>query len=155
MATTSAAGTFGARVVLNPVKLAEVLRGPNGPVTRHLIVLGEKVKIKAIQECPVYVPPDPYTAAHRQRRPGTLRDSIVKRVVEGPLGVTILVGSDDPVSLWVHEGTVAHTITARLKPLLVFFSKRANGVIRVKSVNHPGTQPNRFLIRALEVIRGL
>ena len=155
MATTSGGGTFGARVVLDPVKLAEVLRGPNGPVTRHLIVLGEKVKVKAKEECPVYEPPDSYTASHRARRPGTLRDSIVKRVVQGPTGVTVLVGSDDPVSLWVHEGTEPHIIAASRKPRLVFFWKRVDAVVSFKFVNHPGTQPNRFLIRALDVIRGL
>lgn len=79
-------GTFGTYVIIDPRKLAEVLRGPHGPVTRYLIDVGEKVKQEAIQECPVYDPPDAYSAAHRERRPGTLRDSIVKRVTTSSTG---------------------------------------------------------------------
>lgn len=154
MASTSSAGTFGVRVVMNPTKLAELLRGPGGPVVRRLIEDAELVKIKAKEECPVFVPPDAYTASHRQRPPGQLRNSIVKRIVTSPSGPSALVGSDDPVSLWVHEGTVPHTITARRAPMLVFFSKRYDRLIRIKSVQHPGTKPNRFLIRALAVLRG-
>jgi hypothetical protein len=136
-------------------KIAELLRGSNGPVTRRLIEDGELVKVAAKRECPVYVPPAVLTFNTRERRSGTLRDSIVKRVVQNSSsGVSVLVGSDDPVSLWVHEGTVPHTITARLKPLLVFYSRRQQRIVRVKSVQHPGTQPNRFLIRALAVLKG-
>jgi hypothetical protein len=137
--------------------MAELLRGPNGPVTRRLIEDAELVKVRAKEECPVYAPPDAYTAANRKRRPGTLRDSIVKRIVQSGTGVTALVGSDDPVSLWVHEGTVPHTITARNKPMLVFYWPNGPDgarVYRMRSVSHPGSPPNRFLIRALAVLRG-
>lgn len=154
MPRSSSPGTFGSYVVIDPRKLAELLRGPNGPVIRYLIDVGEKVKQEAIQECPVFDPPDAYTQANRERRPGTLRDSIVKRVVSSAEhGVTILVGSDDPVSLWVHEGTVPHVIAARRAPMLVFYWKRLGRVVRFLAVNHPGTKPNRFLIRALTTVR--
>lgn len=155
----SSSGTFGSYVVIDGKKMAELLRGPQGPVVRRLLEDAELVKIAAKEECPVYVPPDAYSAENRARTPGTLRDSIVKRITSAPGGgITALVGSDDPVSLWVHEGTQPHTISARLKPRLVFFWPNGPDGARVysfKSVQHPGTQPNRFLTRALaRVMRG-
>jgi len=143
---------------MDPKGLAEVLRGPNGPVVRALITDGELVKQAAKQECPVFSSPDPFTMNHRQRRPGTLRDSIVKRVVRDVDGdPAVLVGSEDPVALWVHEGTVPHTIAARNAPRLVFYWPRGPqgpGTYSFLRVSHPGTQPNRFLLRALAVLRG-
>ena len=93
-------------VILNGRELDALLKGPAGPVYRSMVAFGDVVKGEAMHECPVYDPPDAFSASHRSRRPGTLRDSIVKRVVRGTDGeVTVLVGSDDPVALWVHEGT--------------------------------------------------
>lgn len=153
MAMPQLGGTFGSYVVIDPVKLAEVLRGPNGPVVRDLIEAGELVKREAQRLVGVYRPPDAYSAAHRKRRPGTLRDSIVKRVVDVDGGPGVLVGSEDPIALWHHEGTVPHIIRARRAPLLVFFWPRVGRVVAFPRVNHPGTQPNRFLTNALAVLR--
>jgi len=154
----STSGTFGVRVVMDPKGLADLLRGPNGPVYRRLIQDGELVKQRAKQECPVFTSPDPYTMSHRDRAPGTLKNSIVKRVVvDTDGGPAVLVGSEDKVALWVHEGTVPHPIVARKAPRLVFYwpkGPRGAGVYSFLRVNHPGTQPNRFLIRALTVLRG-
>lgn len=151
-------GTFGTYVVMNPAKLAEVLRGSNGPVVRRMIQDGELVKIKAKEECPVFASEDAYTMAHRKRAPGTLKNTIVKRVTTDATGdPVVLVGTDDPVGLWVHEGTVPHPIAARKAPRLVFYWPRGPqgaGVYSFKQVSHPGTQPNRFLLRALSVLRG-
>jgi hypothetical protein len=144
----------GYRVIVDPQKLAEILRSPNGPVMRSMIESGELVKQEARRLVGVYQP-DAYSAANRKRRPGTLRDSIVKRVLVGPGGQPeVHVGSDDKIALWHHEGTVPHTIRPRSKPLLVFFWPRVGHVVSFKSVNHPGTQPNRFLTKALAVLRG-
>lgn len=153
MAMPQLGGTFGSYVVIDPVKLAEVLRGPNGPVVRDLIEAGELVKREAQRLVGVYRPPDAYSAAHRKRRPGTLRDSIVKRVVDVDGNPAVLVGSEDPIALWHHEGTVPHIIRARRAPLLVFFWPRVGRVVAFPRVNHPGTQPNRFLTNALAVLR--
>lgn len=143
-------GTFGSYVVIDPVKLAELLRGPNGPVARMLIERGEIVKIEAQRLVGVHVPTP---GERRARRPGTLRDSIVKRfAVEGG-ELAVLVGSDDPIALWHHEGTVPHVIAARNAPRLVFFWRKVGRVVSFKRVNHPGTKPNRFLLRALNVLR--
>lgn len=146
-------GTFGNYVVIDPVKLAEVLRGPNGPVVRDLVEAGELVKAEAKRLVGVYQPPDAYSAANRKRRPGTLRDSIVKRVVDIDGSPAVLVGSEDPIALWHHEGTQPHVIRARRAPMLVFFWPRVGRVVAFPRVNHPGTQPNRFLSNALAVLR--
>lgn len=135
--------------------LAAVLRSPRGPLARRLIEDGELVKQQAKVLVGVYKPPDAYSAAHRARRPGTLRDSIVKRfVVGGPEGFKVIVGSDDPIALIHHEGTRAHIIRPRVKPRLVFFWPRVGQVVAFGKVNHPGTQPNRYLVNALRVLRG-
>jgi hypothetical protein len=144
-------GTFGGRVIIDPAKLAEFLRSPNGPAVRVLMEAGQRVKADAQRRVGVYRPPDAYSASHRQRRPGTLRDSIVTRLVAdpGPVGVAVLVGSEDPIALWHHEGTQPHLIRARNKPRLVFFWPQVGHVVAFKQVNHPGTKPNRYLTDAL------
>lgn len=147
-------GTFGTYVQIDPAKLADFLRSPNGPVFRMLIEDGEAVKREAVREAPVYQPPDDYSASHRDRRAGTLRDSIVKRIATENDQPVVLVGSADPVAVFVHEGTQPHIIRARNAPLLVFFWKRVGRVVSFRQVNHPGNQPNRFLLRALNVLRG-
>jgi hypothetical protein len=91
---------------------------------------------------------DAYNAG-RGRSPGTLRDSIVVRVREGPV---FEVGSADPVALWVHEGTEPHQIVGN--PLLVFHWAKLGKVVAFRQVNHPGTKPNRFLVEALTVLNG-
>lgn len=141
-------------VVIDSEKLAEVIRGPSGPVVRDLIEAAELVKREAQRRVGVYRPPDAYSAAHRQRRPGTLRDKIVKRVVNGPNGVVVQVGADDEVALIHHEGTFPHVIASRRRPLLVFYWPRVGRVVALRSVNHPGTAPNRFLVDSLVVLQG-
>lgn len=146
-------GTFGTYVTIDPRKLADYMRSTNGPVMREMLEKGEKVKREAQRLVGVYQPPDAYSAANRQRRPGTLRDSIVKRIADVNGDPAVIVGSDDPIALWHHEGTQPHTIAARRKPRLVFYWPRVGHVVSFRRVNHPGTQPNRFLTNALRVLR--
>ncbi len=137
------------RVVMDPAKLAELLRGPNGPVMRRLIQDGEFVKDRAKSYCRVYKPvPGP----QRKRRPGTLRDSIVKRIRSA--GV-VEVGSEDPIALIEEKGSVAHKITPK-RTRLVFWSGKFGRVVYLKpgqSVDHPGTTGSRYLTRALDDLR--
>lgn len=146
------AGTFDAYVLMDPQKLADLMRTPTGPVIRALIEDGELVKTEAKRLVGVSKP-DP-VPRRNPRRPGTLRDSIVKRVTTDETGVVVLVGSDDPIALYHHEGTRAHPIEARNSPFLVFFWDRTGRVMYVKRVQHPGTRPNRFLVNALRVLAG-
>lgn len=150
-------GTFGERVVLDGAAIAQLLRGPEGPVFRHVTRAAEIVKDGARRRVPVWspAPGEPAWSVARRtraRRPGTLRDSIVKRVVADPTnGFAILVGSEDKAALWVHEGTQPHTITPSTKPMLVFYWN--GSTVRTLRVNHPGTQPNRYLTDALADLR--
>lgn len=140
-------------LVIDPVKLAELMRSPQGPVIRRLIEDAEVVKQGAQRRVGVYRPPDAYAAANRKRRPGTLRDSIVKRVTSDGQGTYVEVGTADPVGLWHHEGTQPHEISPRTAPRLVFFWPKVGHVVSLARVNHPGTRPNRFLTDSLQDLR--
>lgn len=139
-------------VVIDPTKLAEFMRSPSGPVMRKLIEDGELVKEEAKRLVGVHRPNA--QDAPRARRPGTLRDKIVKRVADVNGQPAVLVVAEDEIAMWHHEGTPAHPITARRAPMLVFYWPKVGKVVSFRSVNHPGTQPNRFLVNALRVLAG-
>lgn len=140
-----AAPTFGTYVVMNPVTLAALLRGPTGPVMRRMAVDAEAVRQEAKRRVGVH---KPVPGERRSRRPGTLRDSIVVRAVDGP---AFVVGSEDPIALLHHEGTPRHYIHG--KPLLYFIDNRRGHLISVTVVDHPGTKPNRYLKDSLSILR--
>lgn len=157
--------TFNGYVKLDPAAVQRLLKGDNGPVVRDLFIAGEIVR----QEAKTLVgvsQPDPvprtrqrgaggrFVAGSGKRKPGTLRDSIVKRLVNKGGTVAMQVGSDDPVALWHHEGTQPHTIVPVKAPRLVFYSAKAGKIVVAKIVHHPGTRPNRFLTNALRALRG-
>jgi hypothetical protein len=145
-------GTFGTYVVINPTALQHLLQGQDGPVVRDLLRRANRVKDRAQKLVGVYDPPP--AGPVRLRRPGTLRDSIVVRLARGGTwGVTAIVGSNDPIALWHHEGTVAHLIVPRRRKWLAFYWKRVGAVVFAKRVNHPGTRPNRYLTDALSAAR--
>jgi hypothetical protein len=92
----------------------------------------------------------PPAGPKRARRPGTLKDSIVKRLANVDGELNCLVGSNDPIALIHHEGTVPHIITPKKAGgRLTFYLPGAGAVVSVPKVNHPGTQPNRYLTDAL------
>lgn len=141
-----------AYVVIDPAKLAEFMRSPSGPVLRDLIEKGERVKLEA-QRLVGVSQPDPVPRRKPRRRPGTLRDSIVKRVADVDGQPAILVIAEDPIAFWHHEGTEPHPIDSRSGgPPLVFYWPKIGRVVVTRHVNHPGTKPNRFLVNALRVI---
>lgn len=143
-----------ARVVMDPAKLAEVLRGPSGPVVRRLMEDGQVVKAEARRIVRVYNPPP--GGPKRERRPGTLRDSIVTRVVPDADGVAVLVGSEDKIARIEEEGSTPHLIGPKNATRLVFWSGKAGKVIYMKpgkKVRHPGTTGSHFLTKALQVLR--
>lgn len=135
---------------MDPAKLADLLRGPSGPVMRRLIEDGEFVKDRAKKYVRVH---KPVPGERRKRRPGQLRDSLVKRV-RGP-GL-VEVGSDDPIALIEHEGTEGHDIFPRSAPRLVFWSGKLGRVVfmpKGRKVRHPGTTGSKYLTRALADLR--
>lgn len=146
-----AGGTLGTHVTVDPRKLADFLRSPSGPLYRRMIEDGNLVKREA-KRLVGYSQPDPL--GRPRRKPNHLRDTIVTRMTERDGLPYMLVGSDDPIALLHHEGTQPHPIYASRAPFLVFWWERENRLVVTKSVNHPGTRPNRYLTNALRVLRG-
>ncbi len=146
MAGGPGSGTY---VVMDSRKLAELLRGPNGPVARRMLEDGELVKQEAQRLVGVS---QPVPGERRSRPHGQLRDRIVKRLLTRGDELVVQVGADDPIALLHHQGTPPHVIHG--KPLLVFYWKRVGRVVAFPKVNHPGTKPNHYLTDALRVLRG-
>lgn len=150
---------FAGRLVLDPARVHHLLAGPEGPVYRQLLEDGERLKTEARRRVGVHKP-DPW-GRPRNRKPGQLRDSIVKRMVVENGMPAVLVGSEDPVALVHHEGSPPHVIAATSRsgfqpggvPHLVFWVNGGTAIVAKVAVNHPGTAPNRFLVDSLEVLR--
>lgn len=136
---------------MDPAAVAQLMRSPRGPVMREMLRDGQRVKEEAQRRVGVYQPPP--AGPRRARAPGTLRDSIVTRLVSDGANAIVEVGSEDEIALLHHEGTVPHPIVPRNKPRLVFWSAKAGKVVIAKRVHHPGTKPNRYLTDSLSVIR--
>lgn len=132
-------------------KMAELLRSPAGPVYRFMIRKGDEIVAEARREAPVGKV-DMFGRGH----PGNLRASIVKRIQTGD-EVTIFVVAEAKYALWVHEGSVPHRIPASRKALVFEYPTGSGQAVRIpvgRAVNHPGTHPNRFLIRAAQNVLG-
>jgi hypothetical protein len=130
-------------VVLNAVEVSKILRGPTGMVMRDLIKRAERVQLAAQRQIPlghIHAGPTQYS-----KGVGNLRYSLRKRIVPGGSSgsPTVLVGTDVPYAIFVHQGTRPHIIRPRTKKVLVFYIGSQKIVAR--TVHHPGTKPNRFL----------
>lgn len=124
-------GLGGGAVKLDPAKMARVLRGPDGPVVKYMLTIGDRVKDKA----QAFVGVDT----------GNLRDHIVKRIVMKGDGVHVEVGADVPYAIYHHEGSDA--VEGKL---MVF---RGSDGTMVFTMRRKAIPPNRFLIRALNATR--
>lgn len=83
---------------------------------------------------------------------GDLRSQIrveQSRDVSGRFSTGYDVVSNADYSVYVHEGTRPHKITGN--PLLAFMWR--GSLVIVRSVNHPGTRANRFMVRAIRRAR--
>jgi hypothetical protein len=132
----------GAHLVTDGAVIAELMRGPRGPVGRYLMERATVFQAAARRQAP--------------RRTGCLQDSIVKRMVLLDGGLAIFVVSDTKpcsptrtsYSLFVHEGSQPHDIFAKNPSnLLVFTINGATVFVNTSNtpVHHPGTRANRFL----------
>lgn len=136
--STRTVSTFGGQtfVLLNPVAIAELMRSPAGPVMRHMIVVGEKVKLEAIRIAP--------------KRTGNMANHIVKRIATIGVHASVLVGVENvKYAYWVHEGSQPHDIYPVNARVLAWQSDAGDSVFAMH-VHHPGNKPNRFLVRALQ-----
>lgn len=112
--------------------VAALLSSEQGPVMRHIALRATRIQQRAKQQ-----------VGKRSRR---LERSIVKRFVRTSLGASVWVGSDEPHALVHHEGSRPHLIEPKNARVLVF---EVGGVtVYAARVNHPGTQPNRYLTDA-------
>lgn len=128
-----------AHVRIDHNQLAQLTKGDGGPVFREVVERSERVRQRAKQLV--------------GKRTHNLENSIVKRVVRGGIsGFEVLVGvetSHVPYALIHHEGSRPHVILPRKGRYLVF-TGRSGQTVFARRVNHPGTRPNPYLVRAAE-----
>lgn len=131
------------KMILDGARMAELLRSPQGPVGRMLVLRSTLVQKRARM----------ILAPHRKT--GCLEDTIVKRAetVDGDLAIRIVsdTTSCSPTrqsySLDVHEGTDAHDIQAQPGGVLAFMWH--GQMTFLSRVHHPGTAAIPFLRDAL------
>jgi hypothetical protein len=94
--------------------------------------------------------------AEAPERTGKLKRSLRKMATVAPMGVFFRVGSDLDYAEYVHEGTRAHRILPRGGNRYMVFEVNGRKVF-AKEIDHPGTEGDPFLRRALaaEQARGL
>jgi hypothetical protein len=66
-----------------------------------------------------------------------------RRLGASGIGQEVWVGSDDDIALLHHEGTRPHEITARNSKVLRYSSR--GRIAYARTVQHPGTEPNKYL----------
>jgi|GEM_PF-6714478 len=100
-------------------------------------VLTETMRAKA----PVRHSLDP-----RKPAGGTLKESLVFSI--GDMGATLLgIG----YAQFVIGGTSPHTIEAHRASSLVFFWEKVGREVRFRKVRHPGTKPDDFRLKGLDL----
>jgi hypothetical protein len=128
---------------LNQAEIDKMLRSPSGMVARDLVVRATRVQLAAQQQIRLgHVHAGP---TNFRKGVGNLRTSVRKRLVpsSGRGGPSVIVGSDDPIAMIYHQGSKPHVIKPRRARVLVFWT--GTGKVITHRVNHPGTQPNRYL----------
>jgi hypothetical protein len=113
----------------------------------HSEEIGRVIVNSISNEAPVDTSPEP------SRPPGTLRDSFSFDAEAGADSLVInVMTSDAPVIDFVRFGTAAHVITAVNTKALRFMT-RDGAVHFAHQVQHPGTAPNEFVLRADDAIQ--
>ena len=116
------------RVVLNPGEIERFLRTPDGPLARKMMIAGDIVKVRTFA----------------MLKPGFpqqfLGPYLVKRMVEGPEGPIVQVGS-------AHVKTKPHIIQGN--PLLSFYWAKKRKHMIVASVHHPGSDFSKYLLKTM------
>lgn len=81
---------------------------------------------------------------------GRLKKSIQINYQKMPQGPRVKIGSNVSYALLHHEGSRPHVIVAK-PPKMLKFNSKSGKTIFTKSVNHPGTRPNRYLSDHLKI----
>jgi hypothetical protein len=137
----------GGRVTLvfDEIAMAELLRGPTGPVGRMLEQKGEIVTQGAKRRAAVS--PD----GSNGRPPGYMRSQIEWKVGVDAISIYVDISSPAlsknraPYGLFVEVGTRPHEIR---------WPYYVNGVRLLRLTRHPGTDAQPYLRPALEDLRG-
>jgi hypothetical protein len=118
-----------AKVDIDRAAVAAFFRETDGPLARHMLVLGERIKLKTISLL------SPKFARE------FLGPTIVKRMSMQSDGPHIMVGTD-------KTKTAPHPIDGN--PLLVFNWKKMGGQLMfLRHVNHPGSEFRPYLEKKL------
>lgn len=139
--------------VWNEPQVFYVLKSYEGPVGRHMGVLGERVKLGAQRRAPVS------THGSDGRPPGYLKSKIRWDRGRDPVGQYVDISSPArsvhgaPVGLFMEVGTRAHVIRPRNPNGWLRWVGSDGRVHFAKKVNHPGTRPYPHLRPALEDLR--
>ena len=133
----------------NQAALDRLLRARGGPVDTYMASVADQVVAEAKIEAPEHT-----VTPTSKGRPGELKRSI-HRLPTRRHGYRVIASTF--YAYFVHEGTKPHIIvpkpTNRSGKLRFYWDKEGGIVFRGK-VRHPGTKPDRFLLRALhKVIR--
>lgn len=123
-------------LVLYRDKFEEMINGEKGMVGRYIRARGRAVVVAAKNQVDV--------------KTGTLKRSIVMIHTRHSYGHKLWIGSKLSYAYLHHEGTRPHRIDAK-GPTILRFTKGGR-VVYARSVNHPGTRPNRYLTDQLPLI---
>ncbi|GAA3172480.1 hypothetical protein [Nonomuraea roseoviolacea] len=142
------------RWVWNEAELFRLLESYEGPVGRHLDILGEKVKRGAQRRAPVSA------NGSDGRPPGYTKSKIRWDRGRDPLGQYRDISSPartrqgEPLGLFLEVGTRPHVIRPRNPNGWLRWVGSDGKVHFAKKVNHPGTRAQPHLRPALEDLRG-
>lgn len=130
-----------------PVEQFE-FRSPNGMVGRWTTKKAKEAATLAIGAAPKPGQGEGYATGE------LALDIRPERATVGRSGPESRVISATEHAVFVHEGTPPHVIRPRRAKKLVFFWRKAGRVVYAKSVRHPGTQGNPYLVKALRQLFG-
>jgi hypothetical protein len=129
------------KLIIDGARMAELLRGPAGPVFKHLDRRADIFQAKARNDAPM--------------RTGCLRNSIHKRAIEEVAsGLSIRIVSDTttcsptrtPYDLYIHEGADPHDI-----PNAFGYGPTFGIGGRFDGKFHPGNRAYKYLSRNLYI----
>jgi hypothetical protein len=124
-------------VRLDSSEIHRLMTSDGGDVAGHIRHLGEDVVVLAMTKV--------------GKRTGRLLKSIRMRKDSNIVGgYAVLVGSDVNYAWVHHSGSRPHVIRAKGNGMLRFRGR--NGVVFARSVNHPGTRPNQYLVDSLRAV---
>lgn len=115
------------------VAIRKMFRSPTGEVGRNLAKRGERI-----------------AEAARKLAPGSMGDHVHTTVTGSVLtGTLVTVYCDHPAIIYVSKGTRPHVIMPSGKKALRF--SMGGETVFAMRVNHPGTKPDPFMIKAMAI----